>query len=184
MVTPESLDGHAEGGVEPLLAARERFLGYVRRRIRDPDLAEDILQDALLRAVRAAPRLRDQQALVPWFYRVVDSAVTDAYRRRAVRERTAEALMREPGVGPEADDTEVICRCFLELLPALKPEHAEVLRVLDLGEGDAKEFAAAAGITANTLKVRRHRARQALRRQLELACRTCAEHHCLDCDCG
>ena len=38
-----------------LLDARDQFLGYVRKRIADPDLAEDLLQDSLLRALRAAP---------------------------------------------------------------------------------------------------------------------------------
>ncbi len=42
-----------------LLDARDQFLGYIRKRIDDPELAEDILQDSLLRAIRAAPDLRD-----------------------------------------------------------------------------------------------------------------------------
>ena len=36
-----------------LLASRDRFLGYVRKRVDDSELAEDILQDSLLRALQA-----------------------------------------------------------------------------------------------------------------------------------
>ena len=39
------------------------------------------------------------------------------------------------------------------------------------------------GITPNNLKVRRHRARRALRARLEETCRICAAHGCLDCTC-
>ncbi|MGZ7100373.1 MAG: RNA polymerase sigma factor, partial [Candidatus Angelobacter sp.] len=38
-------------------------------------------------------------------------------------------------------------------------------------------------ITAENAAVRVHRARKALRRQVELPCGTCAEHGCLDCHC-
>lgn len=51
-----------------LLECRDRFLGYVRKRVADPELAEDILQDSLLRAIQAAPSLRQRDRLVPWFY--------------------------------------------------------------------------------------------------------------------
>jgi RNA polymerase sigma-70 factor (ECF subfamily) len=169
--------------IEPLLASRGKFLAYVRRKVADPDAAEDVLQESLLRALRAAPRIRDTDALVPWFYRVLDNAVVDTYRRRAARERLAGALKNEPLAGLQPDDQAAICACLEELLPALKPEHADVIRALDLGEGDPRAFAETAGITPNNLKVRRHRARQALRRHLGLTCRTCAEHHCLDCTC-
>jgi len=50
----------------------------------DPELAEDILQDSLLRAIQAAPSLRQKDRLVPWFYSVLHNAITDAYRREVV----------------------------------------------------------------------------------------------------
>ena len=47
-----------------LVGARQKFLDYIRKRVADPELAEDILQDSLLRAVRAAPNLRDEARLI------------------------------------------------------------------------------------------------------------------------
>ena len=166
-----------------LLGAREQLLGYVRQRVDDPELAEDILQDALLRAVRAAPSLRDRERLVPWFYRILQHGIVDAYRRRGVeRKHVVPADGQEPAVEPE--DEAALCACFEALIPTLKPEYAELIRTLDLGNESPESAAARLGITPNNLKVRRHRARQALRRRLEETCRTCAEHGCLDCTCG
>ena len=45
--------------MEHLYASRERFVAYVRNRVDEPELAEDIVQDSLLRALRAAPELRE-----------------------------------------------------------------------------------------------------------------------------
>jgi RNA polymerase sigma-70 factor (ECF subfamily) len=54
---------------------------------------------------------------------------------------------------------------------------------LDLEPGDPGVVAQELKIQPNKLKVRRHRARQALKQLLEETCRTCAIHGCLDCTC-
>jgi RNA polymerase sigma-70 factor (ECF subfamily) len=68
-------------------------------------------------------------------------------------------------------------------LPTLKPEYAELLRRVDLEERSVPEAAAEVGITPNNAGVRLHRARQALKHQLERSCGSCATHGCLDCSC-
>jgi RNA polymerase sigma-70 factor (ECF subfamily) len=165
-----------------LLTSREKFLAYIRSKIADPDLAEDILQDSLLRAMQAAPSLRDEDRLVPWFRGILRNAIIDTYRRRGVeRKHVSDAEL--PDIRDESEDAAQLCACFEALVPTLKGEYAELIQALDLG-GEAPESAAARlGISPNNLKVRRHRARQALRRRLEETCRTCATHGCLDCTC-
>ena len=175
-----------DGAVEQLAAGRDAFLAYLRHRLDDPELAEDVLQDSLLRAVRAAPELMDEERLLPWFYRVLHNAAVDAYRRRGVRADRVPSIDLEAAgqiAAPTADADPIACACFRALLPGLKPEYADLIENLDLGSETAEQAAARLGITANNLKVRHHRARQALRQRLEQTCRTCAEHHCLDCTC-
>jgi RNA polymerase sigma factor (sigma-70 family) len=179
-------DETAVAGLGQLVAGRDAFLAYVRRRVDDPELAEDLLQDALLRAIRAAPDLRDGERLLPWFYRVLHNATVDAYRRRGVladRMPTVDVDSAGEVVASAAEADPVACACFRALLPSLKPEYADLIERVDLGSETADQAAARLGITSNNLKVRHHRARQALRHRLEPTCRTCAEHHCLDCTC-
>ena len=165
-----------------ILSSRQKFLDYVRRRVADPELAEDILQDSLVRAVEAAPSLRDEARLAPWFRSILQNAIVDAYRRRGVeRKHVGEAELEE--LPAESEEDAVICACFQALVPTLKPEYAELIQTLDLGREAPEATAKRLGITPNNLKVRRHRARQALRQRLEETCRACAEHHCLNCTC-
>ena len=165
-----------------LLESRDRFLGYVRKRVDDPELAEDILQDSLLRAIQAAPNLRQKDRLVPWFYSVLHNAIVDAYRRRGAAPREVIPL---DGVDLPADseDEALLCACFEPLVTTLKPEYAELIRALELGGETPEAAAERLGLTPVNLRVRRHRARQALRRRLEETCLTCADHGCLDCTC-
>jgi RNA polymerase sigma-70 factor (ECF subfamily) len=69
-------------------------------------------------------------------------------------------------------------------MATLKPEYREALRIVDLEDGKLSELAERAGITAENAAVRIHRARKALRGQVEKACGTCAVHGCFDCQCG
>ncbi|GAC1395981.1 MAG: hypothetical protein NVSMB65_15060 [Chloroflexota bacterium] len=136
-----------------------------------------------------APELHDETRLTRWFYTVVQHAIVDAYRRRAVERKhtvatEGAAWEAMPAVEEEQDGDATLCACVHALIPTLKPEYADLVQALDL-EGEAPEAVARRlGISGTNLKVRRHRARQALRQRLLETCRLCAQHHCLDCTCG
>jgi RNA polymerase sigma-70 factor, ECF subfamily len=59
----------------------DELLAHARRLAGD-NHAEDVVQDALLRALRAYPRLRHTQHLRAWLYRVTTTAAIDSHRRR------------------------------------------------------------------------------------------------------
>lgn len=166
-----------------LLHHRSRLLGYVQSKLHDPNLAEDVLQEALMKALRAAPDLRDEEKLLPWFYSILNNAITDVYRRQQVEQRSLQQVAHEQMLETSPETEQVLCACFRELIPTLKPEYAELIEQLELSDGDPSQVASQLGITPNNLKVRRHRARQALRQRLEESCRVCAKHGCLDCTC-
>lgn len=171
--------------IEKLLVSRQSFLDFVSRRIGDPELAEDILQEAFVRAIQSADRLRDDTRLAPWFYQILRNAIVDSYRRGGIQRRHVQPLHPDfdrEDVPPE--DEGPLCECFRSLILTLKPEYAELLERVELGHERPDDLADHLGITSNNLKVRRHRARQALRGRLEEVCRTCADHACLDCTCG
>ncbi|PAP74635.1 RNA polymerase sigma factor [Rubrivirga marina] len=166
-----------------LVAGRAYLLAYVASRVNDPALAEDVVQDSLLRALRAAPDLRDEEKLVPWFRRIVQNAIADVYRRR---EREAASLERyrheREGAVPPTED-EALCLCFQALLPTLKAEYRVLIEALELEGRDPDAVARELGITRGNLNVRRHRARRQLRERLEALCTACPDHGFHACDC-
>jgi RNA polymerase sigma-70 factor (ECF subfamily) len=175
----------SSGAIDELLAHRERFLAFVRKRVRDRDEAEEILQGAFTKALVRAEDIRDDERAVAWFYRLLRNALADHWRARAVRDRAAAALLREAQADAalQPEEARELCRCFEPLLPALPGDYARVLRRVDLEGARPVDVAAEEGITPNLAMVRLHRARRALRKRLEESCRTCATHGCLDCSC-
>ena len=169
---------------QQLLAQLEMFTAFARKRVNDPELAADLVQESLLKAVKSAEQLREDENVTAWFYRILRRTIIDLYRRKAANKRAMEALeahMEAPG---DEDEQRTACACVAGLVPTLKPEYGELVKRLDL-EGETPEIVAQElGVTPNNLRVRHHRARQQLREKVEAVCQMCAKHGCLDCSCG
>lgn len=168
---------------EQLVGSLNEFLAFARGRLGEPELAADAVQESLLKALRSAKQIRDEESVKAWFYRILRRTIIDLYRRRAVQQRANENLQRELDSPVSHEEERTVCACMQKLLPALKPEYSTLLRRLDLNGEDVAPVATSLGITKNNLTVRLHRARQQLRHRLEEVCRVCAQHGCLDCTC-
>jgi len=177
----ESLSTEA---IARLVAGHREFLGFLERRVESRAVAEDILQAAFTKSLEHGAGV-DEEKAVAWFYRVLRNAVIDHYRSRSSHERAVEGWAREfeDRVEPDAGARNEICQCVSALLDTLKPEYRDALRIVDLNDGKLNDLAQQSGITPDNAAVRIHRARKALRQQVQKACGTCADHGCLDCHC-
>ena len=92
------------------------------RRMTDEQAAEDVLQDALLRALRAYPRLRHADHLRAWLFRVTTTTALDLHRARRREFPTEEPPA--PAVEPEYDDG-----AFESLIAPLAPTARDALRL-------------------------------------------------------
>ena len=134
--------------------------------LRDTDVAEDAVQEALVRCWRDLPSLRDPDRFDAWLRRLLMRAITDEFRRGR-RARAAITLLRlEPAVPDGAEDVAVreqLDRGF----GRLTVEHRAVL-VLRLYLGlSVEETALTLGIPVGTTKSRLHYATEAMRVALE-----------------
>jgi RNA polymerase sigma factor (sigma-70 family) len=160
------------------------FVGFARRRLADPELAADAVQESLLKALRAADQIRDGESAKAWFYRILRRTIIDLYRRRDAQVRALEKLQAELDLPPAEEEERVVCACLERLIPTLAPQYGALIRRLDLEDESPEALTAELGISKNNLNVRLHRARSQLKRRLEETCRLCAKHGCLDCRCS
>lgn len=184
---PDPRDATPDAVTSVLLANHRRFLSFLEPRVGSREDAEEILQAAFVRSLEKADEIREPENAVAWFYRLLRNAVVDHYRRNAARRRTLAGFAQHLSASESVRDPDTeraICECIRELIPVLKPEYAELISRVDLQEGDVSSAADALGITPGNARVRLHRARTALRDEVERTCRTCATHGCLDCTCS
>jgi RNA polymerase sigma-70 factor (ECF subfamily) len=175
----------AEQAARELLSHRERFVDFAKRRgVGDGD-ADEVFQRALVRAVLHIDRLRDPERLTAWFYRILRREVARAHERaRSLPEPAPEETLERvtAPAGPDADPL-ATCHCAEPLLEQVRPEYAEILRRVFLGEQSLREAAADLDITPAHAAVRVHRARRAMRRALAAHCGVDSLRACLDCTC-
>ena len=169
--------------LDTLIANHRRFLAFLERRVGSREEAEEILQDAFVRGVDNAGEIREESA-VAWFYRVLRNAVIDRHRRKVREPSNLGEASEHMADERDAELEQEACACIKELLPLLNADYAELVRRIDLDGDSIGSIATERGVSAGSARVRLHRARAALRREVERTCRTCAEHGCLDCTCG
>ena len=154
-----------------------RMLAVARRFVRDDDAARDVVQDAFLSAFRAIRSFDGHAQISTWLHRIVVNAALMRLRTRQRRpEQSIEPLLptfQEDGhhVEPvvswaesgdrllERLETRTLVRAAIADLPET---HRVVLMMRDIEDLSTKEAADALAISENAVKLRLHRARQAL----------------------
>jgi RNA polymerase sigma-70 factor (ECF subfamily) len=168
-----------------LVESHREFLGFLVRRLGDRDTAEDVLQEFYLRVVNRGSELRQAESVVAWLYTVLRTTLVDHYRREAARRRRDADFALMQTLAEDRWDVEPegwVCACLNKVLPTLKPQYSDLLQRVDLLGAPPRKAAGDPGITANTMRVRLHRARRALRRALFQSCRNCPEPDCRICE--
>jgi RNA polymerase sigma-70 factor (ECF subfamily) len=146
---------------------------FVRRRIADPDRAEDLVGDILLRIHRNLGTVDDRERLAHWVSRVARNAVVDEYRRTG---RGREQLVATPDdvLGAEPDDaSEVLnelAQCLRPLLPGLPAEQRRAVEMIDLDGLPQAEAARREGVSLSGMKSRVQRGRRRLAQLLDACC--------------
>jgi RNA polymerase sigma-70 factor (ECF subfamily) len=138
------------------------------RFMRDSALAEDMSQEAFLKAFRLLNGFRGDCSFSTWMYRVTCSVCLTELNKRKRRDEVE--LLPEHGGGTSVDDTtdradlpEIIRRSVSKL-----PEnYATVITLYYLKEVPYEEIAATMNVPMGTLKTWMHRARQQLREIVE-----------------
>jgi RNA polymerase sigma-70 factor (ECF subfamily) len=179
----ESLRAGDAGAFETLVRAHARRLFLVARRIlgNDED-ASDAVQEAFLSAFRAIGSFHGEARLSTWLHRIaVNAALMKLRTRKRAGEESLDDLLPafdETGhhagpqpaawiAQPDAVDTGDTRRLVREAIDRLPETYRTVLLMRDIEDLDTGETAQALGITPNAVKIRLHRARQALRTLLD-----------------
>jgi len=145
---------------------------YARFLVRDIDLADDLVQECLLRAVANAERWRPGTNLRAWLFVILKNAFISERRQAARRSATMISVSAEDRVEASVPAGQESYMELIEVHTAyreLSAEHREVLMLVAAEGLSYEEAAEILEVPVGTIRSRLSRARTALRQQLETA---------------
>ena len=167
--------GDDEAFAELVREYRPQLLGHARRKLGCPEAAEDAVQEALVRALRAMPRFNGNYLVGPWLHRILSNVCSDEGNRlRRDSEKTErfasnDRALNSPSsiedeLGLDIDDSELA-----DAVDNLSEQYREALMLRFVEELSYEEVAEKAGVSEENARARVSRARNAVRAALKLA---------------
>ncbi|ACA91549.1 MULTISPECIES: RNA polymerase sigma factor [Burkholderia cepacia complex] len=165
-----------------VMRERTRLGNFIRRRIRDPDDAEDVLQDVLHEFVQAYRLPAPIEQASAWLFRTARNRIIDRFRKKkeqpltdllgvedeADSEYRLDLALPAHDAGPEALYARtLLLKALQDALDELPANQREVFIAHELEGRSFKEMAAQSGVTLNTLLARKRYAVLHLRARLQ-----------------
>ncbi|MCA8405570.1 sigma-70 family RNA polymerase sigma factor [Burkholderia cenocepacia] len=165
-----------------VMRERTRLGNFIRRRIRDPDDAEDVLQDVLHEFVQAYRLPAPIEQASAWLFRTARNRIIDRFRKKkeqplidllgaedeADSEYRLDLALPAHDAGPEALYARtLLLKALQDALDELSANQREVFIAHELEGQSFKEMAAQSGVTLNTLLARKRYAVLHLRARLQ-----------------
>jgi RNA polymerase sigma-70 factor (ECF subfamily) len=149
---------------EPMVRAlAPELYRYALSLCHNPDTAEDLVQETLLRSWRARADLRDPQAAKAWLYTILRNEHARLYERQRPDVCDPHLL---PEVAVRGYDTSASAYSLRRALAGLAEEYRDPLLLQVIGGFSCKEIGEMLGLNTNTVLTRLFRARKTLRERL------------------
>ena len=168
-----TLDGDDDAFAEIVRRHKRRVFATASRFARDAHQLEDLCQEVFLRAFRHLGKFRRDAPFEHWLARLTVSACYDFLRRE--RRHRGQLSLDEM----EFDTRDLSADAALEAgrarelvqwaMAKLSPDERLILTLLELEERSVREIAALTGWSESNVKVRAFRARQSLKKILQLS---------------
>jgi RNA polymerase sigma factor (sigma-70 family) len=162
---------------------RNKYLGFIRQRVRNQEDAEDILQDVFANVIAASKDVNKPiDNLASWVFTSVRNRIIDSYRKKktdtfadlGTAEQheegmdTVERFLGDYSYSPEQDLVrETIWQAVLEGLEELPPEQKYVFVKNEFEGVSFREMSEEIGVNINTLLARKRYAVLYLRKKLQ-----------------
>ena len=147
-----------------------QLLAFSMRRVSAREIGEDVVADTFAVAWRRRDRIPDPS--LPWLYAIAAHVIANQYRSTHRRQNLDRRLAHETGaVASGSDPADSLGRrdAFSAAFALLAEPEREVLRLVAWDGLDTRDAARVFGCSPGAFRVRLHRARRKLAKQLEAA---------------
>ena len=130
------------------------------------DIADDLVQDTVVKAIRNASSLRDMEKINSWLFTILANSWRDYLRRQKPTDDIDECIFTDDDSPELAQERQNITDIVQQAVATLPQGQRQVLSLVDLEGFSYAEVAEIVGVPAGTVMSRLNRARKALSEQL------------------
>ncbi|MBI4524138.1 MAG: sigma-70 family RNA polymerase sigma factor [Deltaproteobacteria bacterium] len=134
--------------------------GYLTRRLSDKQVAEDLLQEVFIKALRQGQGFCSLDNPRAWLFQVTRNALLDHWRLEKRTGPLPQDLIQPPN---DRRPIDALSECLTRVLPELSEDDRAILQQCDIEGVKQQEFAEAHGLSLPAVKSRILRARKRLR---------------------
>ncbi len=156
-------------------AYRTTLYRFILMRVNDPIMAEDIVQDVLIKVYERLNTLKDQEKILSWMYQITRNVIVDYYRKQRSTEDIDKAVAVE-GIDIEEDVDKELAQCLLPMVNQLPSNYRQAIKMAEFDGLTQKEIAQKQGLSLSGAKSRIQRARKLLKKMLMECCRIELDH--------
>ncbi len=174
---PTSQGAPIDAAADPMPELRRTLRAFLGSRVRDKALADDLVQETLLRVTSRLPTLRNRDRLESWVFQIARNTIADHFRTARDTEAFDEAahgpLLAAAGETPSAEEevlSEELRRYVRSVVDRLPPHYRDALRCIELEGLSQVELARRLGLSVSAAKSRIQRGRALLRQEMERCC--------------
>lgn len=150
-------------------ALRQTLLGFLRKKVSDPAVAEDLLHEVFLKALTALERGDAPRNMTGWLYTIARNGVIDFYRSKRPSEVLPEDLAAVEVDDDAAEQQLALClKPFTEELPSL---YRETLLATDFDGRTLQDLATQWDVSVSAVKSRASRGRKLLKQRVLNCCK-------------
>jgi RNA polymerase sigma-70 factor (ECF subfamily) len=150
---------------------RQQLYHFILKRVSDPTVAEDMVQDVMVKMLTHRDSLRDGAKLRPWLYQITRNAITDYYRtRNNVTTKLPDDLLVAEDESVESVSQELAECCIRPFIAELPTPYQEAVLLSELEGLTQAEVAKRQGISLSGAKSRVQRGRRLLKGALLQCC--------------
>jgi len=151
----------------------QKLLVFIRTKVTDHAIAEDILQDVFVKAHQNLGHLTNQSKLQPWLYQICRNTIIDFYRSKAfitLNSNLDENLIETIAAKEGQQDQEQLNRCIALLIADLPDKYSDILVRSELLEQKQQAIADQEQLSLTAVKSRIIRGREQLKKKLQACC--------------
>lgn len=148
---------------------KEKLRGYIKKRVDDEDIIDDLLQEIYIKASMNFHQLKARENFDGWLYRIAHNTIMDFYRKRPDYTELPINIVGEEQTNSEKVRQELV-KSLQSLIEKLPEKYRIPLQLAELEGISQQEIAERLGLSLSGAKSRVQRGRVKLREEIAACC--------------